>query len=39
MPLAETNGEAVCPRCRPHETYKITTRRKFQCARHGRTSF
>ena len=31
MRWPETNGEAVCPRCSNHETYKITTRRKFKC--------
>lgn len=31
MRWSETNGEAVCPRCSNHETYKITTRRKFKC--------
>ncbi len=29
---AETDGEAVCPRCGSCETYSITTRRKFKCA-------
>lgn len=31
MRWAETDGEAVCPRCSHDETYKITTRRKFKC--------
>lgn len=31
MRWPETNGEAVCPRCSNHETYTITTRRKFKC--------
>ncbi|MFV2053611.1 IS1595 family transposase [Aliiroseovarius sp. YM-037] len=31
MRWPETNGEAVCPRCGNHETYTITTRRKFKC--------
>lgn len=31
MRWPETNGEAVCPRCSNHETYRITTRRKFKC--------
>lgn len=31
MRWPETNGEAVCPRCSNHETYKISTRRKFKC--------
>jgi transposase-like protein/predicted RNA-binding protein YlxR (DUF448 family) len=31
MRWPETHGEAVCPRCSNHETYKITTRRKFKC--------
>lgn len=31
MRWPETNGEAVCPVCSNHETYKITTRRKFKC--------
>jgi transposase-like protein len=31
MRWPETNGEAVCPQCGNHETYKITTRRKFKC--------
>lgn len=28
---AETNGEAVCPRCGGLDAYKITTRRRFKC--------
>lgn len=28
---AETDGEAICPRCGCVETYEITTRRKFKC--------
>ncbi|KAF0675470.1 IS1595 family transposase [Profundibacterium mesophilum] len=31
MRWAETDGEAICPRCSHDETYKITTRRKFKC--------
>jgi len=31
MRWPETDGEAVCPCCGNHETYKITTRRKFKC--------
>ncbi|WP_298298314.1 IS1595 family transposase [uncultured Litoreibacter sp.] len=31
MRWPETDGEAVCPRCSNHETYNITTRRKFKC--------
>ena len=31
MRWAETDGQAVCPRCSHDETYKITTRRKFKC--------
>ena len=31
MRWPETKGEAVCPVCSNHETYKITTRRKFKC--------
>ena len=31
MRWPETNGAAVCPRCSNHETYTITTRRKFKC--------
>jgi transposase-like protein len=31
MRWPETDGEAVCPRCGCHETYAITTRRKFKC--------
>lgn len=31
MRWAETDGEAVCPRCGCVESYAITTRRKFKC--------
>ena len=31
MRWPETDGEAVCPRCGNHETYSISTRRKFKC--------
>jgi len=31
MRWPETDGEAVCPVCSNHDTYKITTRRKFKC--------
>ncbi len=31
MRWAETDGEAVCPRCQHDDAYKITTRRKFKC--------
>lgn len=31
MRWAETDGEAVCPRCGCVETYEISTRRKFKC--------
>ena len=31
MRWADTDGEAVCPRCGCVESYKITTRRKFKC--------
>lgn len=31
MRWAESDGEAVCPRCSHDKTYKITTRRKFKC--------
>jgi len=31
MRWAETDGEAVCPRCGCCETYAITTRRRFKC--------
>lgn len=31
MRWAETNGEAVCPRCGCCDTYTIATRRKFKC--------
>jgi transposase-like protein len=31
MRWAETEGEAVCPRCGCVETYEISTRRKFKC--------
>lgn len=31
MRWAETDGQAVCPRCLHDEAYKITTRRKFKC--------
>lgn len=31
MRWPETKGEAVCPVCSNHETYKITTRHKFKC--------
>lgn len=30
--FAETDGEAVCPRCGCVETYEISTRRRFKCA-------
>ena len=29
---AETDGEAVCPRCGTMDAYEITTRRKFKCS-------
>lgn len=29
---ADTDGEAVCPRCGCMDVYSITTRRKFKCA-------
>ena len=28
---AETDGEAICPRCGCCDTYTIATRRKFKC--------
>jgi transposase-like protein len=31
MRWADTDGEAVCPKCGCCETYSITTRRKFKC--------
>lgn len=31
MRWADTDGDAVCPRCGCVESYKITTRRKFKC--------
>lgn len=31
MRWAETDGEAVCPRCGCVETYNITSRRRFKC--------
>jgi transposase-like protein len=32
MRFADTDGEAVCPKCGCVETYEITTRRRFKCA-------
>lgn len=32
MRWADTNGEAVCPRCGSLDAYRITTRRKFKCS-------
>src|SRR3712207_3177031 len=31
MRWAETDGDAVCPRCGCVETYDIATRRRFKC--------
>ncbi|WP_373486683.1 IS1595 family transposase [Blastomonas sp.] len=31
MRWAETDGEAICPRCGCTETYDISTRRRFKC--------
>jgi transposase-like protein len=31
MRWAETDGDAVCPRCGCYETYSITSRRRFKC--------
>ncbi len=29
----ETNGSPVCPRCECAKAYRLSTRRKFKCAR------